>query len=320
MPNWLIEFEHRFGLGGVILFDYNCQTRTYENNIYSPEQVRSLCTELAQFSSKPLLFVDQEGGKVRRLKEQLGFAPLPSQFSFNKLSEGERRSIVIRSFKELRQLGFHINLAPVVDLNINPDNPDIGKVERSYSNNPEEIRTNVTILNSVAERVNLGLCVKHFPGLGGAEVNSHTELTDLSSTLNEVQLNLLYELGQSIIGQSVLVSHGFVRQWDDSIPVSMSSESLRRLRDKIPNALLISDDLQMGALKRKYTTSVASKRGIQAGLDMVIIGNNLLPEDEHVLECAQSLEQETFVDSTFRERVQNAISHVLPRKKQFIRL
>ena len=78
IPVWLKEFAGRYGLGGVILFDYSCQTRQYDNNIGSPEQVQRLCAEIAALPSSPMVFIDQEGGLVRRLKDSRGFAPLPS--------------------------------------------------------------------------------------------------------------------------------------------------------------------------------------------------------------------------------------------------
>src|SRR3982751_2800556 len=83
VPDWLKAFAARFGLGGVILFDYSVRTRQYDNNIESPEQVRALCAEIARLPSAPLVFIDQEGGLVRRLKETRGFAPLPAGEGFN---------------------------------------------------------------------------------------------------------------------------------------------------------------------------------------------------------------------------------------------
>lgn len=78
VPDWLRTFSQRFGLGGVILFDYDWQTRQYNRNVHSPAQVAELCAELAELPSPPLIYVDQEGGRVRRFKDKLGFAPLPS--------------------------------------------------------------------------------------------------------------------------------------------------------------------------------------------------------------------------------------------------
>jgi beta-N-acetylhexosaminidase len=92
VPEWLADFARRFGLGGVILFDYDATAKRYGNNVTSPEQVRELCAALAALPSSPLIFVDQEGGKVRRLKEELGFRPLPSAEAFNRLTTISPRS------------------------------------------------------------------------------------------------------------------------------------------------------------------------------------------------------------------------------------
>src|SRR5512138_800327 len=69
VPAWLAQFAARYGLGGVILFDYACRTQTYDNNIESPEQVQRLCEEIAALPARPMVFIDQEGGLVRRLKD-----------------------------------------------------------------------------------------------------------------------------------------------------------------------------------------------------------------------------------------------------------
>src|SRR5258705_10815342 len=85
LPAWLKEFAVRYGLGGVILFDYSCQTQKYSNNIESPEQVRALCAEISALPSAPMVFIDQEGGLMRRLKQGRGFAPPTRTKEFNPL-------------------------------------------------------------------------------------------------------------------------------------------------------------------------------------------------------------------------------------------
>ena len=107
VPEWLKQFAERYGLGGAILFDYSCRTRTYDNNIESPDQVQRLCAEIAALPSGPMVFIDQEGGLVRRLKESRGFAPLPSAREFNLLGPDQKRSILTASFAEMRRLGIH---------------------------------------------------------------------------------------------------------------------------------------------------------------------------------------------------------------------
>ncbi|HMU53869.1 MAG TPA: glycoside hydrolase family 3 N-terminal domain-containing protein [Nitrospira sp.] len=319
IPQWIKQFADIYGLGGVILFDFNCQTKTYDNNIHSPEQLGELCAEIAALPSRPLLFVDQEGGRVRRLKDTKGFAPLPSQQVFNLLAPDEKRRLVDDSFRELARLGFHYNLAPVIDLNLNPLNPDIGAVERSYSAEPADIRSNVRILDAAARAARIGLCLKHFPGLGGATVNSHDELTDVSNSISDEQLELFYGLGDTVSGKGIVVSHGIVGQWDEGVPVSMSPAGIARIRQRLPHALLISDDLQMQGLQKKYPTGLACSMGVRAGLDMLCIGNNLMPEDEMVLSYAEALSRQTRNDALLADQVRLASARVAKAKAQFSR-
>ena len=297
----------------MILFDYNCQTRAYENNIQSPEQVRALCRQLSQLSSHPLLMVDQEGGKVRRLKEALGFAPLPSAKAFNLLPAGrEKNASPPTSFRELRGLGFHLDLAPVVDLDLNPANPDIGAVERSFSADLRGVRANAADpRRSRRATAGIGLCLKHFPGIGGATVNSHEELTDLSGLVPDEQLALFYELGLSMPCNAVLVSHGILREWDPRYPVSMSPAGIRRLREKLPEALLLSDDLQMQGLQKILPSREASVQGLRAGLDLILIGNNLMAEDGFCLDYARaSRAAAASADAALERRCQESINRV----------
>src|SRR5258707_9330871 len=133
IPAWLEEFADRYGLGGVILFDYSCQTQKYDNNIETPEQVRRLCGEIARLPSQPMVFIDQEGGLVRRLKESRGFAPLPSAKEFNDLAPDEKRAILTASFAEMRRLGIHYDFAPGGDVDYNSEKPNIGRIKRSFS-------------------------------------------------------------------------------------------------------------------------------------------------------------------------------------------
>lgn len=315
IPSWLSQFESHFGLGGVILFDYNCQTKTYENNVQSPQQIQELCHQISALPSRPLIFVDQEGGKVRRLKESKGFAALPSAYKINQLPESERKTLLQKSFKELRALGIDFNFAPVVDLNFNPLNPDIGVHERSFSVVPAEVELNTHLFNQVAIENNLGLCLKHYPGLGGATVNSHTDLTDLSDSIDETQLELFYKWGKVISGESILISHGIVNQWDENLPTSMSKKSLDALRAKLPNTLFISDDMQMQGLLKRMSSRESHIQGLKAGLDMLCIGNNLIAEDDAVANSAEQLLKTT----DYQIQFQKSIERVQLRKQKFKR-
>jgi len=319
IPQWLRNFERRFGLGGVLLFDYDWKSKVYQRNVESPAQIRELCAELRELPSHPLVLVDQEGGKVRRFKDKLGFAPLPSAEAFAALDAAERLRVARNSFAEMVDLGVHYNLAPVVDLNLNSANPDIGAHQRSYSADPAVVRACVEAVDAAAREVNLGLCLKHYPGLGGATTNSHNDLTDLSDTIREDQLALFHDFGGRIHGEAILISHGYVRQWDSAGPISMSKSALGALRRRLPDVLLLSDDLQMQGLRKTLVTGDALPLGLAAGLDLMLIGNNLVDEEPDSEMLAERFDAAVNADPTLAANLAAAGARVLDRKQRLRR-
>src|ERR1044072_3373082 len=263
---WLTQFAARYGLGGAILFDYSCRTQQYDNNIESPEQVQRLCKEVAALPSGPMVFIDQEGGLVRRLEEGRGLAPLPSANEFNHLTQDKKRALLAASFAEMRRLGIHYDFAPVIDVDYNPDNPNIGKIKRSYSADIAEVEANALLASEVAQAQRIGLCLKHFPGIGGALVDSHQEFMDISDALRPEQEELFYSLAPKIFGDAVLVSHAIVSQWDKDRPMTLSAAGIGRLRKRLPDTLLITDDMQMQGLQKALGTTEASLQSLKAGM------------------------------------------------------
>jgi beta-N-acetylhexosaminidase len=314
VPAWLKAFAACYGLGGVILFDYSCRTLQYDNNIDSPAQVRRLCEEISLLPSGPMVFIDQEGGLVRRLKESKGFAPLPSAKDFNGLAVEEKRKILTASYGELRQLGIHFNFAPVIDVDYNPDNPNIGKIKRSYSADISEVEANALLVNEAARQARIGLCLKHFPGIGGARVDSHQEFMDLSDALHPEQEELFYSLAPKMFGAAVLVSHAIVRPWDRQNPATLSPAAIGRLRRRLPATLLITDDMQMQGLQKAHGTREASLRAVKAGMDMLCIGNNLLDQEQEMAGIADAIGQALGAGMLDRSAIGQSIRRVRQRK------
>ena len=291
VPDWLKQFAARYGLGGVILFDYSCRTQQYDNNIELPEQVQRLCKEIAALPSAPMVFIDQEGGLVRRLKEGRGFAPLPSAKEFNHLAPDRKRAILAASFAEMRRLGIHYDFAPVIDVDYNPDNPNIGKIKRSYSADIAEVEANALLASEAARAQRIGLCLKHFPGIGGALVDLHQEFMDISDALRPEQEELFYMLAPRMFGDAVLVSHAIVRQWDRDRPMTLSPAGIGRLRQRLPDTLLITDDMQMQGLQKALGTREASLHALKAGMDMLCIGNNLFDQEQEMAGTAEYIRE-----------------------------
>lgn len=314
VPDWLREFAARFGLGGVILFDYSVRTRQYDNNIDTPEQVRALCAEIARLPSSPLVFIDQEGGLVRRLKDTRGFAPLPSAKDFNLLPLQDKREVLAASFHELRALGIRYNFAPVIDVDYNPDNPNIGRIKRSYSADIGEVEANALLMSEVAREARVGLCIKHYPGIGGADVDSHREFMDISDALRPEQESLFHSLAPKMFGNAVLVSHAIVRQWDPDNPATLSPAAIGRLRARRPETLLITDDMQMQGLQKALGTRAASLQSLRAGIDVLCIGNNLLDQEMEMAGIAQAVEQGVQEEALNSEAIGCSIARVRARK------
>ncbi|MES5488477.1 glycoside hydrolase family 3 N-terminal domain-containing protein [Bradyrhizobium sp. INPA03-11B] len=314
IPTWLREFAARFGLGGVILFDYSCQTRQYDNNVASPAQVQSLCAEIAALPSAPLVFIDQEGGLVRRLKDGLGFQPLPSAKDFNLLALTEKQAVLGASYDELRRLGIRYNFAPVIDVDYNSDNPNIGRIKRSYSSDLGEVEANARLVDAAARQAGVGLCLKHYPGIGGAHVDSHLEFMDISDALRPEQEELFYALAPDTFGDAVLVSHAIVRQWDPHHPMTLSPAGIGRLRRRLPETLLITDDMQMQGLQKALGTSAASLQAIAAGMDMICIGNNLFDQEQAMAGIAAAVAGAVQDGSLDQAAVRRSIARVQKRK------
>jgi beta-N-acetylhexosaminidase len=314
VPVWLKQFAARHGLGGAILFDYSCRTQQYDNNIESPEQVQRLCAEIAALPSGPMVFIDQEGGLVRRLKESRGFAPLPSAKEFNHLAPDRKRATLTASFAEMRQLGIHYDFAPVVDVDYNPENPNIGRIERSFSADIAEVETNALLASEVARAQRIGLCLKHFPGIGGAVVDSHQEFMDISDALRDEQEELFYSLAPKIFGDAVLVSHAIVSQWDKDRPMTLSAAGIGRLRKRLPDTLLITDDMQMQGLQKALGTTEASLQSLKAGMDMLCIGNNLFDQEQEMAAIAERVEQSLRDKTLSGPAIEKSVARVAKRK------
>ncbi|MEZ4331777.1 MAG: glycoside hydrolase family 3 N-terminal domain-containing protein [Myxococcota bacterium] len=314
LPSWLVDFAAAYGLGGVLLFDRDVQQGGLRN-VGSPEQLQALCAEVHALPGRPLVFVDQEGGRVRRLKPAAGFCELPSARAFAGLPDDEARRLAAASCDEMKRLGIDFDLAPVIDLDTNPDNPNIGKIERAYSADPEEVARCARIFGEAARRAGLGLCVKHFPGLGGARTDSHLALTDISGLVSRAQEDLFYHLVAELPGSAALFSHGFVREWDAERPVSISPAAVARFRARRPEALLVTDDLQMQGLQGAATTEHAVFAALHAGLDLLCIGNNLLAQSGECVEIAKALRARVAQDDALCASLAASRARIAQRKR-----
>jgi beta-N-acetylhexosaminidase len=266
-------------VGGVIFFDRDVARRT-ERNIRSPEQVKRLISFLREQSPEPLLVaVDQEGGAVARLKEKHGF-PRPAPSARDLAASGDAgvtRVEAGRTAQTLAGCGFNLNFAPVVDLDVNPDNPVIGRLGRSFGADPETVIRHASVWVEEHRRLGVRTCLKHFPGHGSSTVDSHLGVADVSSTWSETELEPYARLIRSNLADMVMGGHLFHDGLDSCYPASLSASVITGiLRRRLGyDGVVASDDLQMGAIADSYGAEEAAELAVTAGADLVVCGNNL---------------------------------------------
>lgn len=273
-------------VGGVILFDYDVALKSPVRNVASPDQLRSLVQELKAASPDlPLLVaIDQEGGRVSRLKERYGFPPTVSQGWLGEQNDLDTTAhYAAQTARTLKEMGINTNLAPVVDVNVNPDNPVIGKLERSFSADPEIVAAHAqeVITAHQVEGVLTGL--KHFPGHGSSMTDSHLGFTDVTQTWSALELEPYQEILHSSGTDMVMTAHIFNARLDPEWPATLSPAIMTGLlRDQLDyDGVIISDDMQMKAITEHYDLKTALEQTILAGTDIIIFGNNL-EYDEHI--------------------------------------
>lgn len=265
-------------LGGIVLFDYDVETKG-PRNIESPEQVKKLVGELQALSDQKLIIaIDQENGLVNRLKAKYGFP------DFNKSAQylGSLNQLDSTQYwadstaKTLKNLGINLNFAPVVDVNVNPLSPAIGNKERSYSADPAIVASQAALVIDAHSRQNILTSLKHFPGHGSAKSDSHAGFTDLSETWSEMELEPYKTLIESKKAQMIMTAHVFNKQLDAELPATLSKAIIQNLlRGKLGwQGVVISDDMHMGAITENYGLEDAIEKSLNAGVDILVFANN----------------------------------------------
>lgn len=269
-------------IGSVVLFDYDVLTQRYGRNIDSASQVVSLVADLQHRSRTPLLVtLDQEGGHVCRLKSEQGFAPLPSARSLGQGTAHATRKAAGIAAAELAALGINLNLAPCVDLDVYPANPIIGAKERSFSADASTVAEHAAAFIEAHQAHGVACCLKHFPGHGSSRDDSHLDMVDVSRTWSETELEPYRRLCASGLVDAVMTAHVFNDGIDPDFPATLSQRAINGVlrQDLGFDGVVVSDDLQMGAIARHYGLETALRRAVEAGVDILALANNTLYEE-----------------------------------------
>ncbi len=279
--NPILEDLQERKIGGVILFERDSATRTSHRNIAGPQQLKALTASLraASAAQAPLwVALDQEGGKVARLLARDGFpAPAPSAQSLGSADDGALTvAAAAHTAATLQAAGVNVNFAPVVDLNLNPQSPAIGALERSFGADPALVSRHAALTMETLRRGGVLGCLKHFPGHGSARTDSHLGFTDVTRTWRETELEPYRRLLRSGHCQMVMSAHVYNRSLDPEHPATLSKATLDGLlrADLGFQGVVVTDDLGMGAITTRFDLETAIEKAVNAGADVLLFANN----------------------------------------------
>ena len=294
-------------LGGLIFFTYD---------IESKEQFKKLISDIKKKASHPLfLSIDQEGGRVERTENiHNGKKYLSARFAFEKGGEflkNQTKEIA----RELAEFGINLNFAPCIDVNTNPDNPIID--ERSFSNKCEDVIKAEKIVSETYFENCIIPCVKHYPGHGDADTDSHLSLPVIDLSLDEMEKTHIAPFKSAVENgiEMIMAAHLHCTCFDkETTPASLSLNALSYLRENLHyDRIIISDDMIMKGVAG-YGMTEACIKGIKAGLNMFIYRNSN-PETiamiENLAEIAQS-------DNELKKCILNSFEKIEALKKRTI--
>jgi beta-N-acetylhexosaminidase len=306
-------------IGGVVLFDYDAQTKTYDRNIKNPQQLKHL-TEQLQSYTKQAATSNHNTLYVNRLKEEYGFSKTLSAAELGRGSYDQAREYAQQMAETLQQAGVNIDFAPVLDVNVNPSNPIIGKKDRSFSADPNKV-TNYAEIFAQAFHDHGIICVyKHFPGHGSSTGDTHLGLVDVTKTWQDSELNPYKELLAKPDGCPMVMTAHVVHYGLDSkgYPASLSAAiTTDLLRKKLKfNGVVITDALQMKAIADNYGVPQAVRLAILAGADILIFDNQLAAKLQDPQEVIDIIYHDVMTGAIPRSRIDESYRRIMNLKKQ----
>lgn len=271
-------------LGGVILFDYCLKSEEYNKNIFSEKQVTETTTRLQSWAKKanhtPLwISVDFEGGQVNRFKHVSQSPQTYEPSVYEHMSQSQMNSVLQNMAIWLKKTGFNLNFAPLLDLSVTKSDGIIGSMGRSFSAHSDIVAEKSSHWIKQFFAHGIMSCLKHFPGHGSALGDTHLGLVDVSDTfcMDEI-IPYKHVLQKNKYPLFLMTAHVVNRQLDASgVPATFSYPILTTLlRDQLHfNGIVVSDDIQMSALSAYYSLDEILASTVNAGADMIIVGNQL---------------------------------------------
>ncbi len=293
------------GLGGIIFFT---------KDISSAEQFKLLTSELKSTAKiPPFLSIDQEGGRVERTENiHNGKKYLSAKFAYEngeKFLEKQTGEMA----KELVSYGINLNFAPCVDVNTNPNNPIIG--ERAFSDKTDEVIHGAQIVSKTYCKNSIIPCIKHFPGHGDANADSHLTLPKIDMNFETLEKHHIKPFKTAISEgiEMIMVAHLYVPYFEKNIiPTSLSKNAINYLRNNLLfKGIIISDDMIMKGVS-DFGSIEACEMGIRAGLNMFIYRNST-PDTINIID---TIAQKAENDIELRNNIEKSYEIIIKLKQE----
>lgn len=271
----------------------------------------------------PFIAIDQEGGSIERLTRDVGFREIQSAADIGRGQTPESaRRIYTSMARDLAELGFNLNLGPVADLNVNPNNPIIARYGRSFGRDAGVVAQFSAAFILAHHRAGVMTALKHFPGHGSSSTDSHKGFVDVSDSWQAEELEPYRTLVQTGGVDMVMVGHlfheKFLGEGQEQLPASLSPVWITGvLRQQLGhNGVVISDDMEMSAIRTHYGFKDAILRAVRAGTDILLFSNTAnyrigLPD-----EVLSILVTEARADPAFKQLIEASYARILALKQK----
>ncbi|MCL2567599.1 MAG: glycoside hydrolase family 3 [Alphaproteobacteria bacterium] len=317
------EYLSKYHVGGIILFSKALNDRI--PNIKSPEQVKKLNEDLQNEAeaafAKIFISVDQEGGYVARLNEANGFFNTKSAAELGvNPTTGATYEEAKKIAALLQEYGFNLNFAPVVDVNVNPNNPVIAAHDRSFSDNPNIVVQHALAYIKAHQDMGIITTLKHFPGHGSSTADSHEGFVDITNTYKKYELQPFRDIIKTGYKGGVLTAHVINRNID-TMPASLSKKFIDGiLRGELGfKGVVFSDDLKMKAIEDNFTLEEALVDAINAGTDVIVYGNNIGEYNPNFVKDASEIIKKNVEEGKISmDRIDESYLRIMNLKKEML--
>mgnify|MGYP002403333077 CR=1 FL=1 len=301
-------------IGGVIYL---------RTNVASLSAVRAINSALAEAASgpRPFVMLDQEGGQVQRLTPAVGFNGTPSARDVARRGLESAAALYADLAARLAAQGFNVNFGPVVDLNLNPDNPVIARFGRSYGRDPERVTAFASAFIAGHHAAGMGTALKHFPGHGSSLADSHEGFVDVTNVWSPDELEPYRALIGEGLADMVMVAHIYHADYaggEAQLPASLSPDWIGGvLRGDLGyRGVVISDDMEMAAIRSRFSLRETVVRAVLAGNDILLFSNTAAYHPELGSEIHAILVEAAEADPAFAARIEESYERILALKER----